>query len=247
MVERADREAVGTFYAPGEWSAGGGVLLPEGAAHHALVRRFAVGDAVRLTSGDGRRALGRIMQLGKGRLVVALEEGTVETIIALPPIALWAPVGDRDRMLMLAEKAAELGVSSWRPVAYERSRSVSPRGEGDAFAEKVRARMVSALEQCGSAWLPTVQRESSLDVALSAPHDEGMRLLLDADGESIGDIVREIKAPVSIALGPEGGLAESERDALIRAGWRPVSLGANVLRFETAGIAALAIVRSLSR
>jgi 16S rRNA (uracil1498-N3)-methyltransferase len=50
--------------------------------------------------------------------------------------------------------------------------------------------------------------------------------------------------PVRIALGPEGGLEESERAQFIRAGWRPVSLGDNVLRFETAGIAALAIVRS---
>jgi 16S rRNA (uracil1498-N3)-methyltransferase len=50
--------------------------------------------------------------------------------------------------------------------------------------------------------------------------------------------------PVSIALGPEGGLEEDERARLITAGWRPVSIAANVLRFETAGIAALAILRS---
>ncbi len=247
-MERADRAPVGTFYAPGAWTAGEGVLLPDGAAHHALVRRFAVGDVVRLTNGNGRRAIGRINQLGKGRLVVAVDAESVETATALPPIELWAPVGDRDRMLMLAEKAAELGVSSWRPVMYDRSRSVSPRGEGDAFAEKVRARMIAALEQCGGAWLPEIQRESSLDAAIqSLGRAAGVRLLLDADGEMIGDIVRSLDAPVFIALGPEGGLAESERDVLIRAGWRPVSLAANVLRFETAGIAALAIVRSLSR
>ena len=247
MVERADRAAVGTFYAPGAWSADEGITLPDGAAHHALVRRFGVGDVVRLTSGDGRRATARITQLGKGKLVVEMEAGTLENVTALPPIALWAPVGDRDRMLMLAEKAAELGVTSWHPVLYERSRSVSPRGEGSAFAEKVRARMVGALEQSGSAWLPETHREQSFDAALASHAEGGTRVLLDPDGELLGEIARQLDAPVSIALGPEGGLAETERDAFIRAGWRPVSLGTNVLRFETAGIAALAIVRTLSR
>jgi len=42
-----------------------------------------------------------------------------------------------------------------------------------------------------------------------------------------------------------GGLDPDERDAILRAGWRPASLGPNVLRFETAAVAALAIVRSL--
>jgi 16S rRNA (uracil1498-N3)-methyltransferase len=69
-------------------------------------------------------------------------------------------------------------------------------------------------------------------------------LLLDADGEWIRDVVHQLDLPVRIALGPEGGLEESERTQFIQAGWRTVSLGANVLRFETAGIAALAIVRS---
>jgi 16S rRNA (uracil1498-N3)-methyltransferase len=66
--------------------------------------------------------------------------------------------------------------------------------------------------------------------------------LLDAKGEPIA---REpMVAPVTIAVGPEGGLELGERDQLSGAGFRPVSLGANVLRFETAAVAALAVVRS---
>ena len=58
------------------------------------------------------------------------------------------------------------------------------------------------------------------------------------------DVMRTLESPVTIALGPEGGLTEEERAQFIRGGWRLVSLGANMLRFETAGIAALAIVRA---
>jgi len=243
-VEREDRAPVGTFYAPGAWRER--VELDEGAAHHAQVKRLAVGDIVRLSSGDGRRAIGAIVVLLKRRLVVEIDTTSIEDVTAPARVDLWAPIGDRDRMLMLAEKSVELGVSSWRPVVYGRSRSVSLRGEGETFREKLRLRMISALEQCGSAWLPELHHDRTLDVALAADavSREGDRLLLDAEGESIGEVMHALDVPVRLALGPEGGLEEEERVQFIRAGWRTVSLGGNVLRFETAGIAALAIVRS---
>jgi 16S rRNA (uracil1498-N3)-methyltransferase len=241
VVERADHAPVSTFYAPGAW--GSHAELDEAAAHHAGVKRLAIGDTVRLTSGDGRRALGTIAALGKRRLTIALD-GAVEHLAALPRVELWAPVGDRERMLLLAEKAVELGATAWKPIVYQRSRSVSPRGEGAAFREKLRLRMVAALEQSGNAWLPAIETEMTLGHAL-AGRTRMMGLLLDAEAPRLASFAAEIQAPLAIALGPEGGLEAAERDAFIRAGWRPASLGANVLRFETAGIAALAVVRSL--
>jgi 16S rRNA (uracil1498-N3)-methyltransferase len=50
--------------------------------------------------------------------------------------------------------------------------------------------------------------------------------------------------PTAIAVGPEGGFEAEERDAFAVAGWRAASLGATTLRFETAGVAAAAIVRA---
>ncbi|MEO5818764.1 MAG: RsmE family RNA methyltransferase [Gemmatimonadaceae bacterium] len=244
-MEREDRAPVGTFHAPGAWSRAERLELDADAAHHAVVKRLVVGDVVRLSSGDGRRAHGEISELSKKRLVVTVADEEVEQTQLPPRVEVWPPVGDRERMLMLAEKSVELGASAWRPIVYTRSRSVTPRGEGDGFREKVRLRQISALEQCGGAWLPEMHAETPLDAALAAAVVAGQgSLLLDVHGESLGDVVKSLELPVRIALGPEGGLEESERAQFIRAGWRPVSLGANVLRFETAGIAALAIVRS---
>jgi 16S rRNA (uracil1498-N3)-methyltransferase len=220
------------------------VELDERAAHHGAVKRLAIGDTVRLTSGDGRRARGTIAHLGKRRFAVDLD-GPVEEVVMPSRVELWAPVGDRERMLLLAEKAVELGASVWRPVIYARSRSVSPRGEGESFREKLKLRQINALEQCGSAWLPEALAEVALyDALANAGSEVHSRLLLDGDGESLSATIPALDTPVQIALGPEGGLEEEERATFIRAGWRPVSLGANVLRFETAGMAALAIVRS---
>ena len=124
-MERAHRSAIATFHAPGAWS--GVVELSESAAHHAGVKRLHLGDPVRLTSGDGRRALGTITELAKRRMTITLDAGGVEHVPAPSHVELWAPVGDRDRMLLLAEKAVELGASAWRPIVFQRSRSVSPR------------------------------------------------------------------------------------------------------------------------
>ena len=50
---------------------------------------------------------------------------------------------------------------------------------------------------------------------------------------------------MTIAVGPEGGFEASEVATLAAAHFQAVRLGGNILRFETAAIAALAIVRSL--
>ncbi len=239
-MDRPDRAPVGIFHAPVAWE-GSLVQLGEGAAHHAQVKRLAVGDVVRLTDGAGRRATGVVATLGKKSLSVHLE--SEDELSPRPPeIELWSPVGDRDRMLWLAEKCTELGLSSWRSVAYRRSRSVSPRGEGSQFLEKLRARMVSALEQSGGAWLPALRGESELEEALCDVRGGG--ILLDASGPPLGPIAMKATLPLVVALGPEGGLEAAERARFLDAGWRPASLGDNVLRFETAGVAALAVLRS---
>ncbi|HEY2026671.1 MAG TPA: RsmE family RNA methyltransferase [Gemmatimonadaceae bacterium] len=241
MVERADRAAVGTFYAPGAWSTH--VELGEPVAHHAAVKRLATGDVVRLTNGDGTRAFGTIHELTRRRLIVSVDTETTEHTARPPHIELWAPVGDRERMLFLAEKATELGASSWRPVVYRRSRSVRPRGDGESFREKVRLRMISALEQSGGAWLPATHAELPLDDALRTAGTMST-VLLEATGTPLVSLLAGLRAPIAIALGPEGGLDPDELDAFRAAGWRSASLGGNVLRFETAGLAALAIVRA---
>lgn len=244
MVERAGRTSIATFHAPGTWERR--VVLGESAAHHATVRRLAVDDVVRLTSGDGRRAHGTIAALSKRALEIDCDLASTDVVLPRPHVELWAPVGDRDRMLLLAEKAVELGVTAWRSVNYRRSRSVSPRGSGEAFHEKLRLRMISALEQCGDAWLPELLPECEATQMIPNVATGGA-ILLDERGQPLLDVLATAHAPVVLALGPEGGLEPSERDAFDDAGWRGASLGSNVLRFETAGIAALAITRALLR
>ena len=228
---------VATFFCEKRLEAGHTVDLGETEAHHARVRRVAPGERVRLVDGAGTAAIGVLARLTKGGAAVDIE--SVSHVAPSPAIHLLAPVADRDRMLWLAEKATELGLTSWRAVMWRRSRGVSPRGEGEAFRAKVRARMIAALTQSGGAWLPAILPDATGDdVAAEA----GVHFLLDASGEPMLSL--PISAPLTIAVGPEGGLDDDERERLALAGWMPVSLGATTLRFETAGTAALAVARA---
>jgi 16S rRNA (uracil1498-N3)-methyltransferase len=240
-VERDDLASLAGFFADAQPLERGGIArLGEEAAHHMRVRRLEVGDRVYLADGAGAQAVGSIVRLSKKDAEVSVDD--VARFDPPSPVHLIVPVADRDRMLWCAEKCTELGASSWRAVRWNRSRSVSPRGEGAAFAEKVQARMTSALMQSHSPWRPNVTAEAALERAIVDLPDGGSRLVLDVCGEPIAAMT--FTAPVTIAVGPEGGI-EAEELALLRgAGFRSVSLGANVLRFETAAVAALAIVRS---
>ena len=216
------------------------ISLGDEAAHHARVRRLEAGEPVFVVDGVGSRGIGRIVRLTKQEIQVELDE--VHRSPRLPEVHLLVPIGDKDRMLWCAEKCTELGATSWTPVLWNRSRSVSPRGEGSAFRERVRARMRSALVQSHGTWLPDTPDDSSIDSVLVSPSPNATRLVLDISGEAIGRV--HIGAPVTIAVGPEGGFEVDELTRLRDARFRPVSLGANVLRFETAAVAALAIVRA---
>ena len=235
-MECTDRTPVATFFASDALVAGGTVTLAEEAAHHIRVARVAVGECIALRDGAGKAAVGTLVKVSRTSALVDVIE--TSEISRPAPIHLLAPVADKDRMLWLAEKVTELGVTSWRPLVWRRSKSVSPRGEGPMFQSKVRARMTAALLQSGGGWLPDIFPEATIERAVAAA-PLGTRIILARDGEPIAGV--PMKTPITIALGPEGGIEPAERDAFIGAAFLPVKLGESTLRFETAGVAAVAI------
>lgn len=235
-IAGTDRVAAATFFCGEKLVAGTSVTLPEDAAHHMRVARIPPGECIALRDGAGMTGTGTLVKISRASALVDVSE-TCE-VPRPAAVHLLAPVADRERMLWLAEKATELGITSWRPVVWRRSKSVSPRGEGPMFQTKVRARMTSALIQSGGAWLPDLFPEASVERAVSAA-PAGTRLLLSRDGRPIAGVA--MRQPVTIALGPEGGIEPGEENALTEGGFLLVGLAGNTLRFETAGIAAVAI------
>lgn len=247
MVGAGCAVSIPTFVTDEPFAAGTSITLGEDAARHMRVRRLDVGIPVGLLDGQGGRGEGVITQLAKRHATVAVE--SLEHVEPPAPVHLILPVADRDRMLWLAEKAAEMQVASWRPVVYRRSKNVTPRGEGTTFHQKARARMSGALAQSRGAWLPVLFPESTVEHAIAA-RPGGIALVLEKGSPPILDAVRkqlggsDVKE-ISIAIGPEGGFEPSELEALIEGGFVPVSLGGSILRFETAAVAGLGAARAV--
>lgn len=233
---------VPAFFVPEPIAEAGTITLGEDAARHLRVLRLGVGAALELLDGQGTRAAGLLRTLAKRNATVDIVD--TKTVEALPAVHALVPIADRERMLWLAEKAAELALTTWRPVLWHRSRSVTPRGEGSGFQTKVHARMVFALEQSGGAWLPVTYPDAPPARALAAL-PEGRRFVLDMAGTPIASALRNLEGlAVTIAVGPEGGLEEEELRSLEDSGFERVSLGPTTLRFETAGVAAIAHARA---
>jgi 16S rRNA (uracil1498-N3)-methyltransferase len=138
-------------------------------------------------------------------------------------------------------------------VTWRRSKHVTPRGEGTVFQQKARARMVSALAQSGGAWLPAMFPDATPAHAAEA-RAEGAAVLLDAGAEPLLRVIeRQWTAlhagdgarVITLAVGPEGGFEPDELELMQRAAFLPASLGASVLRFETAAVAGVSAARAL--
>lgn len=155
---------------------------------------------------------------------------------------LAVAVADKERWLWLAEKAAELGVTALWPVACERSAHVASRLR-DTHLARVTERVREACKQSGTPWAPVVHEIVPLaELGRQLPAGV-LRLLADAEGGPAGAATR-VTGPVAVLVGPEGGLAPSERAALLADGWTPLRLAPNVLRFETAALAAAALIQA---
>jgi 16S rRNA (uracil1498-N3)-methyltransferase len=172
----------------------------------------------------------------------------LERIDAAEPVihtALFASLIKFERLEWLIEKATELGVSALTPVRAERSE----KGLEAAALKRVgRWKRIAreASEQSRRARLPDI--ESPIDLTDALRDAEGHRYALEESAAppilSTFPDARQPGDRVALLVGPEGGWTDRERAAIANAGWRAVSLGHEILRAETAAIAALAIVNA---
>ena len=105
--------------------------------------------------------------------------------------------------------------------------------------------VAGACEQCGRSTVPEVRAPLEFPRFVAESPREGQRLVLSPSGPSSLAGLPSAAARVELLIGPEGGLDDSELDAAQRAGFTPVRLGPRVLRTETAGIVALAVLQAL--
>jgi 16S rRNA (uracil1498-N3)-methyltransferase len=217
------------------------ISLPDAAARHAQVLRLQPGSEITLFDGGGGEWAARIEAMGKREVTAtARQHHAIERELPCRvTLALAMPSGER--MDFVIEKATELGAARIVPLLSERS---VLRLSGER-AEKRRAHWqaiaIAACEQCGRNRVPEVHTPQALAAwlgTLGARAADEQRCLLgwrDAQPWSTTGA-----ATVITLNGPEGGFTADE-EALARShGFVSVSLGARVLRADTAPLAAMA-------
>lgn len=205
--------------------------LDEAEAHHLRVRRAREDEGVEVLDGAGLTGTGRLVRQGAEWLV---EIQSAQRQPAQAELTLAVAAGDRERFTWMAEKAVELGVTRIVPLETARTAGVASRLK-KTHIEKLRRVMLEATKQCGAAWAPELDSPVALEDFLSV-QVPGNRWLADQAGVAPSSTLDQ--TPLTVIVGPEGGLGAEEREAIRSAGYRPVVLGANTLRFETAALAA---------
>jgi 16S rRNA (uracil1498-N3)-methyltransferase len=162
----------------------------------------------------------------------------------LPDLAyVFAPL-KHARLDYMVQKAVEMGASSLQPVLTRFTQISRVNGE------RMRANVIEAAEQCGILSIADVAEPVPLDRYVSERKERRLLVFCDeaADVANPLHALRTVQAAadgIDILIGPEGGFAEQERALLLR---QPrtlrLALGPRILRADTAGVAALALVQA---
>lgn len=226
---------------------GARVELPEGAAAHLVrVLRLQPGDACVLFNGDGHDYDARIATAGKRG--ASAQVGSRRAVDNESPlrITLLQGIARGEKMDLVLQKATELGVAAVLPVGSERSDVRLDEARAAKRLAHWRQVVIAACEQSGRARIPEVTAPRPLAEALRALGDagDGARWLLDPFAEQAVATVPETMESCVLAVGPEGGWSPGDRALLQAAGFAGLRLGPRVLRTETAGLAAIAVLQA---
>lgn len=228
--------------------AGASLDLPAGAARHVQVLRMQPGDALTLFDGAGGEYDATVERMGRSDVAVMVGAHRAIEREAARAVHLAVGMPANERMDWLVEKATELGVASIQPLMTAHGvlrlageRADKKRAHWEAIA-------VASCEQCGRNRVPVIHPVQSFGGWLGSATskvdtaDAPARFVL-----SLSDGTRPLPAwlpPIGsraalVLSGPEGGLSSGEEAEAIARGFTPVTLGARVLRAETAALAAL--------
>jgi 16S rRNA (uracil1498-N3)-methyltransferase len=228
---------------------GGAAVVNGDRAHHlARVVRLRVGESVEIT--DRQQLFLAKVKSAEGRRVEFEVIERLETPARSFPIVLQMSIFKFARLEWIIEKAAELGVQSIVPVwaAHSEPGLVRAAAKRHARWQKIAE---EAAQQSRRLTAPEVEGPASFQEAVASAKGP-LRLLLDSDSRPLKDLLAAATVgaaavgpsndPAYLLVGPEGGWTDTEREQARAAGYECASLGAGILRAETAALSALSIL-----
>lgn len=232
------------IYTTAQLNTGETIELEARASHYlANVLRISVGDSLLLFNGDGNNYYAEIVAVKKQKVTVRLLQSELCNTESPLRITLAQAISKGERMDYCVQKAAELGVNVIQPLM---TRRVIVKMDPKRMAKRIahwQAVAISACEQSGRACVPQVLEPLTLAQWLESKTG-GDRLILAPTAEQKLTGFKPGSNEVSVLIGPEGGFEEQELANAGAAGCQLVSMGPRVLRTETAGPVAIALLQA---
>ncbi len=200
---------------------------------HIKVLRYSKGSEIKFTDGRGSLYVGKLLSLDTAKILKKERfqpPNRISISVVLSPVR-W------ERTRFALEKAVELGADR----LYFMNMLRTTRKETESKLTKMKLIVRDAMKQCGTLYLPEVK-----NIQGEFPHisTNATKLMLDTKSErTFKDI--EISPNIILAIGPEGGFSEKEREFFRIKKFESVKIGNRTLRTETAVIAALTLINYL--
>ena len=222
------------------------IVIGEGDAFHiARSLRMAVGDEITVCDGEGEEYTCTLSKIRDDECECeVLSHGRSEREPRVN-ISLFMAYPKGDKLETVVQKAVELGACSITP--FESSRCIKrPKAEKvDKQTERLSRIAKEAAKQCGRAIIPTVSSPLTYTQMLSEARKSELVLFCyeDEHATSIKTALRTNKfVSIAVIVGSEGGFSPEEADLARSAGCVSVTLGARILRCETAPSYALSAI-----
>lgn len=229
-------------------------LLPEDALHAARVLRLVAGDLLFGLDGKGGRFPLRVREARRKELLLE-PAGEAERTPApgeegsrLPWFEVAVSWPRRNRVEDMIAALVQLGAAAIRPLA---ARQRGPEEVPEEVSERVRRVAREACKQSGRTWLPQFEPQLAPGELARRHPDSALAVLDPQAGLALDTWLRCLQPapkglgtrsrPIVLLIGPEGGIAADEREALLLAGASPTWLAPHILRVETAAQAAMAV------
>jgi 16S rRNA (uracil1498-N3)-methyltransferase len=228
---------------------GANFFVDAAVAQHIRVLRLGAGEVVHLF--DGREPEGEwhatLQHVDKREVTLRLDAWHARSAESLLNVSLFQALAVGDKMDWVIQKAVELGAHEIVPMRTARATLKLDAERAEKRVAHWQAVAIAACEQCGRNRVPQVQPILSFEAAMAMPHTKAM--LSPSADVGLATWLRSAHqdhavARLAILVGPEGGFTTDELALAARHGATPVSIGPRVLRTETAGIAALALMQA---
>jgi 16S rRNA (uracil1498-N3)-methyltransferase len=235
------------FFVAGSNLAGGVALIAGADAEHIKVLRMKLGERLVVCDGAGKEYDCRLTKLGDGTAEAEiLSERSSPAEPSLRCVVLAAfPKGDKAEYIV--QKCTECGAAeivffpAYRCVAKPEGKSLERK------LERWQRIAAEAAKQSGRALLPQIEAPLDFSALCRALPRHALALAPWEEQRGRGIAAQwQGQEDVALVIGPEGGISAGEIEALAAAGAVPVTLGPRILRTETAGLAALISLLTLS-